>query len=256
MEKKKFDEQIKNAFMMDTNNLELNDNLFNKIKMDIYNEENKTNIRGDIKMKKKLITGVLCLSIVSATVIGASYAWNAESHTITQNITTLPNVEDIESDYGFTPKVVDKFSNGFNFSSYRITSENISKDDDQINFNGLNLEYEKDNDMLHLSIEPIPAQFVNNSDAELIETINDINIYYLEQVYKVVPEGYVLTPEDEKQQRNGDLMISFGSVEETIESFQYMSWYEDGNLYSLLGFDCNISASEMVGMAEELINVK
>ncbi|ONI39896.1 hypothetical protein AN396_06805, partial [Candidatus Epulonipiscium fishelsonii] len=235
----KIDEQIKNALMQETNNLELNNNLFNKIKVDIYNAENKVSQKGNLRMKRNFITGALCLSVASATVVAASYIWSSESYSSNQLINSLPVVEEIESKYGFSPKFVDEFSNGFKFSGYAITNNTINKDTKQISFEGLSLNYEKGNDTIYLSIEPLSKEFINYGDnVEIIKTIDDINLYYVENLFKVVPPGYVLTPEEEKQQLAGELTISFGDSDGTVETYQYMSWTEDGNLYSLSGFEC------------------
>ncbi|ONI41432.1 hypothetical protein AN639_10900 [Candidatus Epulonipiscium fishelsonii] len=116
------------------------------------------------------------------------------------------------------------------------------------------MNYIKGDDTLYLSIDPFSSKFESPDNSKLLETIDDTNVYYSETLFKVVPEGYVLTPEEEKQQLAGKLTISFGDSDGTVETYQHMSWTEDGNLYSLSGFNCDLSASEMLSMAEDIIN--
>ncbi|MDD3142290.1 MAG: signal peptide protein, partial [Lachnospiraceae bacterium] len=71
--------------------------------------------------------------------------------------------------------------------------------------------------------------------------------------YKIVPPDYELTEEDKQNQLREDYFISYGSSEVYTQEASNVVWVQDGVTYDLLGFDVDVSADEMMQMAQEII---
>ena len=51
------------------------------------------------------------------------------------------------------------------------------------------------------------------------------------------------------------LQIRYGADEITEDNTQYVSWYEDGILYSIINFNYDdLSKNDMISMAKEIID--
>ena len=51
------------------------------------------------------------------------------------------------------------------------------------------------------------------------------------------------------------MQIGYGTDKITEDNTQYVSWYEDGMLYSLMNFNYDdLSKDDMINMAKEIIN--
>lgn len=70
---------------------------------------------------------------------------------------------------------------------------------------------------------------------------------------KFVPPDYELTEEDEKNMENPNFNLAYGTEEVEMDTGYSVLWVENDILYELYGTDLSISGSDMLHMAEELI---
>lgn len=97
---------------------------------------------------------------------------------------------------------------------------------------------------------------VYGPDEKVQETYKGYPLYYYEKTYKFVPEGYELTEEDQRAYDAGEMEISFGSSEVSVEQVQAINWNEGDMKYSLLGNDLNLPVEELLDMAKAIIDAK
>lgn len=83
--------------------------------------------------------------------------------------------------------------------------------------------------------------------------MNGVTLAFRDTAYLFVPPDYQPTDEEKKQERAGELAISYGSDEVENRQFQSVSWTQDSVEYSLYGFDTGLDSEEMLSMAAELV---
>ena len=76
--------------------------------------------------------------------------------------------------------------------------------------------------------------------------------YYLEDQYLFLPPNEEPNAELMAAQDAGTLNISDGSDEREEKTYYSLWWNEDGQSFSLTGFDVDMSAQEMVDMAAQI----
>ena len=81
-------------------------------------------------------------------------------------------------------------------------------------------------------------------------------LFYTSLVNKVVAEDYVITDEEKALQEAGKLNIAYDGrkgpeVDTSISS--HVTWVQNGVTYSMMVMDGGLSAEEMFGMAQEIV---
>ena len=66
--------------------------------------------------------------------------------------------------------------------------------------------------------------------------------------------GYELTEEDKINQQKENYNISVGTDQVEIQRVTHVMWKKNGISYDLFGYDLDLSAEEMLDMAEEVLN--
>ena len=80
-----------------------------------------------------------------------------------------------------------------------------------------------------------------------------VSLTYRDAHYRFVPPDYEKSDEEKQQERNGELVISYGSDEVEDKMFQSVLWEQDGVTYLISGCDTGLDAQAMFGMAAEFI---
>lgn len=211
-------------------------------------------------IKKKIIGALVATMVIGTTVFAAGKVCfiNSNSSNI-PTYTTIPTVEQVKKSFKFSPKLVNKFGNGYTFSKGSIVDNKGT--DAKGNFAGetksLDFTYTKGKDKLNLYIEN--GRLGERSKKEtVIANYNGIDLYYSSYAYKFEPENYKMTEQDKKDKLSGKYVFSYGadSDKEKISQVQYLNWMQDGVNYSFLGSDSNISKDELVKMAQQVISTK
>lgn len=258
--RKEHDKQIKAVLLSQANQIESSTELFEKIKNDICNQECEEIVKNkSIAFKKSRRLAVIAASFVlvgSLTVLGMSMGktWVCHSN---HKYKSLPTQEMLLKDVGFTPKYSELLPGGFEYDSGGIGESTLSDDagNTLTQTKDITLGYKRANEKsrLSLNITQIDEEFLDNDESQLAGDLDGINLYYYNQDYKFVPANYELTQEDKKAQESGELEISYGASEITINNVQGLSWYEDGMQYMIMGSDYNFTVEEMTEMATEII---
>ena len=83
--------------------------------------------------------------------------------------------------------------------------------------------------------------------------VNGVTLTYRDAHYRFVPPDYEASDEEKQQEKNGELVISYGSDKVEDKTFQSVLWEQDGATYLISGFDTGLDAQTMIDMAAELI---
>ncbi|WP_042274642.1 hypothetical protein [[Clostridium] dakarense] len=209
-------------------------------------------------LKKKVIIALASTFVLGTTAFAAGKLFSTVGST--SNIptyTALPSVEQVNDDFGFNPKLVDKFENGYIFENgYTSNYEGLDEDGNSLGkTKALNFEYKKDKSRINLSMEKGMLGEIDEKSV-LIDKYNDIDVYYHSYANKLVPGDYEMTEQDKKDEASGKYVFSFGSEDIEISKIQYLGWKQDGINYSFLAKDSELSQDELVKMTHQIINEK
>ncbi len=215
------------------------------------------NGKGNNKMSKKKIfiiaaaaTMVLSIGAYAASGIISSWAGSSNSW---PDYKELPTAAECMKDIGYEPVLTDGFENGYVFKTGNIVNNSLMDEHDNAveKFKSISFDYVKDDDMVIYSAMKYDSEMDNTADA--IAEKNGTEFYYSKYTNKAVPADYTMTDEDKRAEENGELVFSYGANEVSISEVQGLSWYYDGIHYSFTQIDGDLSADELVAMAEELV---
>lgn len=210
---------------------------------------------------KKLIIGVAAgCFLISGGVFAAGHAVTLSTHSyLGDSYKSFSDLDKAEAELGYQVDAVETFENGYRFKSMSV--EDVQGKDESGNaiytFKSMGIHYGRGGDpSLSVYIEkPVETQ-VRKKEPQATRQVGDITVYYDTQIYKFVPPDYEPTEEDKAKQESGEIEISYGTDKVQVQTAYNVTWNKDGIFYNILGFDVNLSAEEMLDMAEEIIGTK
>lgn len=208
--------------------------------------------------KKKIIIALAATMILGTTVFAAGRAFFITSHgSNIPTYTNMPTMEQVKKDFGFNPKLVKQFDNGYVFENgCTVNNQGFDEQGNPVGKSKeLDFTYKKGKDKLNLYMENVMLDERSKKDT-VVGTYNNIDLYYHSYTNKLVPPNYKMTEQDKKDELSGKYVFSYGSDKEEISQVQYLNWMQDGVYYSFLAINSNISQDELVKMAKQVINTK
>lgn len=209
-------------------------------------------------LKKKVIIALTATFVLGTTAFASGKLFSIVGSTSKiPTYNTIPKVEQINKDFGFNPKLVDKFDNGYIFKNgYTVNNEGFDEQENSLGkTKSLHFDYTKGNDKLSLYMEDKMLGERSKEEA-VVDTYNNIDLYYHSYANKLVPEDYKMTEQDKKDEASGKYVFSFGSEDIEISEVQSLNWEQNGVYYSFLVTDSDLSQDELVKMAHQVINSK
>ena len=209
-----------------------------------------------MKSKKKIsliaIAATLALGITAFAASGIVTTWFSSSSSIPK-YKSLPSAEQVKSDIGYEPVLIDTFENGYSFKDGSVINNNLADENGNSveKFKSVSFRYEKDGDRVIFSQDKFNSEMY--TEGEVIATVSGTDIYYFSYTNKIVPPDYKMTDEDKKAEENGELVFSYGSSKVEISEVQSVNWINNGIQYQLLQIDGKLSGKELVDMAAEVI---
>lgn len=259
---KQLDEQIKEALSAKAESVDTSPDLFDKIRVEINKDNMRRSSTMKIWRKVAMIAAVVCLG--SATVLAATKIQDYTSFASNEPaVKNFPTEDTIKKTIGYNVKAVKSFKNGFYFDQMTNLTT-VGKDKDgkvagtykQLDFHYIKEKLKK-NQLLDLFVsKPVGAE--EDYDYGVMKELNynEIKLTYRQVMYKIVPDNYQLTKEDQEQQDAGKIMISYGSDEVENRNTQSLTWEDNGITYSFSAQECDFSENEMLEMAKAVINQK
>ncbi|MGL5677337.1 MAG: hypothetical protein ACRDDX_13045 [Cellulosilyticaceae bacterium] len=254
------EKEIEQTLSKKAESIKPSDELFNRIREQIYQREcseMKVNKNKPLRKSKKILVAMAsCLALGSITVVGLTNMSSRSGSTMLK-YHKLPVAETILEDAGFLPKYTETLPPDFEYVRGGVGEGSVTDEMGEIIAKTKNVSfgYQQAGDSRYLSMHAtqIDKALVNNIGAECVAIIEGNEIYYTAQLFKFVPPDYEMTDEDKAEQAAGQLVISIGAPEISIEEIQSVSWYEDGIEYYIGGNDFGFEVDEMVDMAEYVI---
>ena len=205
--------------------------------------------------KKKLVFAAVaaaCILTVGAVAAGNAGIWYSSSSSRPE-YTQLPTAEQMEADVGYSGRAVEAFANGYTFRNASVISNVLEADGQREKFKSLSIRYEKDGAQVDLSLEKFSG--AEDHEGQPAGTYNSVELYADSFINKLVPEDYVMSPEEIAQEQAGEVFFNCdgGDVVEDCQ-VRTVSWTEDGVAYSLMQIDGSLTLEELMEMAGEVID--
>lgn len=206
------------------------------------------------------VAAVLVLSIGVAAANNLGFIRNDWRNTSTltepdEVVEVLENgsVEGITSE----AKFMETYSNGFTFVKGMLGGTEARADDNPTiyKYQTVDCWYERDGATVYVDISPVLPGISDQFEGEVVEC-GDVTLYTLTKDYKIVSEDYEATQEELDAEAAGTLVFSYDSdLSQPKNVVQcYVSWMQDGMRYSVHSMDSMTELSELIAMAQELIN--
>jgi hypothetical protein len=257
-----FDKCLKEALQCKAEEIKPSGVLFDRINTEIcYREKENISVNQYFKLKKvkPLIIVSLVLILSAATCFAASQITSLVSHS-TDVFDKFPSKNQVEKAVNYIPEYTEKFSNGFYFETASIdNTQALDSEKKKVDeCKGISFHYTRENaqkgQLLNLNSSPVIAgtQGELEPNQEVIKN-GKLDLIYSKVTFKVVPEGYVPTKEENQKMDQGVLWVSYGSDKEEVSEIQYVTWTRDGINYNLMEQSYGLAKDELINMAKEVI---
>ena len=167
----------------------------------------------------------------------------------------IPATETLNKNVGFSPKIVEQFSNGYTFKGGHngknkyVDEENGTEE----KYKSFMADYEKDGSKVMLSADTYADSHKDQGNSE-VSDYNGIAIAYISYVNKVVPADYQQTEQDMKDEESGKYVFSYGAEKVEISQVQGVEWEQDGIYYNITAIDSPLDKQGLIDMAKEVID--
>ncbi len=167
--------------------------------------------------------------------------------------TALPSEQTCIEDAGFTPILLETFSNGYTFDNGNVI-QNTGQDEQGKpveSFRSFLFRYTKADGEVLFSQKKLDSTLT--LDGNIITTVNGIPLFYTTYTARFVPDGYEKSQAELQAEQRGELVFSYGTDAVQTEEVQGLSWSNGTQYFGLTQIDGSLSAEELVQMATELI---
>ena len=232
------------------------ENFHNKLCMTLESFEKENVKMKKVSFKKSIIiaAAVLAVGTVAFASKGAvNYVMGSTSSK--PDYTNIPATETLNKNVGFSPKIVEQFSNGYTFKGGHngknkyVDEENGTEE----KYKSFMADYEKDGDKVMLSADTYADSHKDRGNSE-VSDYNGIAIAYISYVNKVVPADYQQTEQDMKDEESGKYVFSYGAEKVEISQVQGVEWEQDGIYYNITAIDSPLDKQGLINMAKEVID--
>lgn len=216
---------------------------------------------------KPVVIATLVLILTAATSFAASQISSLQTMS-TDSFGEFPTPRQVEKAVNYAPDYVESFSNGFYFKEASIhNTQALDGDSNKVmEYKGITFHYTDEKDAqqgtpyaghksvsltANLEVPGLPEGEIANSEESLY---GEIKLVYSKITDKLVPEGYVITEEEQQKIDRGEMWISTGGGDEIeVSDVQFVTWTKDGIAYNLMDMGCCVEKSELLEMAREII---
>lgn len=215
-----------------------------------------------IKMKKLQVKKSILIAAAAALLIGTvSFASTGVVRTITGSSSSKPDYNSVPAEeqlvkkMGVSPKILEKFSNGYEFADGNDSRNAVKEEGNKkiADFNSIMCRYKNNEDEILLSADAEPEAHDEEMNP-VTQTYCGVDIRYNSYTGKYVPEDYELTEQDKIDEANGDVVFSYGTDEVMIMQIQGVSWEQDGIYYGITAMDSPLGEQDLIDMSKEIID--
>lgn len=211
-----------------------------------------------ISFKKKLVVAVAATFVLGTTAFAAGKLSSIVSHS--SNIPTyrsMPSIEVINKDFGFSPNLVEKFENGYEFKSgHTSNQEGYDESGNSLGESkSLMILYKNGKSDISMHVEDMTLVGEDTSSVSA-GNYKGSELKYTGYTNKIVPPDYEMTEQDKQDEASGKYVFSVGSREIETSEMQHIAFELDGLYYSILAVDSELTQDDLVKMAKEIIDAK
>ena len=250
------DEQIKYALYADAYSYDPPADLKQRIDAQIARQKKEVLSMKKMSVKKvAIVAAAMCALTATVCMAGGKIAGYVGGTRAGSQTGDFSDIGKLEEKLDVTGKAPEDFDNGYAFSDAHIADfDALDENDVKVKEESeLNATYEKNGKRLNYSVKK-GATVLSDAELERAEMIEQegVTYYYLVDQYLFLPSNEEPTAEEAAAQDAGTLFISYGSDEREEQTSYSLHWNADGQSYSLMGFDLDMSAQEMVEMAAQI----
>lgn len=221
-------------------------------------------MRRKLDIRKIGIAVAACLMLFSVTAMAAGkvasiVSWNRVD-TRTDNFEDLARVEEKA---GMDITAVKSFSNGYTFDHMEVEEMKTQDEDgnDLNQYKGISIEYSKgDMPEIFVSMDPSEVYGTDGDDegrATAVKEVDGVTLHFNYDEYLGLPVEEKATDDElMREETDEHFFISSGSDVRETYYVSSVDFELDGITYILMGFDLDMTADEIFGMAEEIIAAK
>lgn len=192
-----------------------------------------------------LLAAIVCL--LGASCYAAVQLTAVEQHTV-REFADYAQLDAARAETGIDAKCVEAFEGGFAFESASVDSSQAKDGDGQ---------------PMGRAHPSLSISYRNGQGQRVMLSVEASNPYieageatpegYSSAAFKFVPVDYERSPEDLEKEATGELFVSYGAEVVELRQAEFYCWRDEGLLYSLTAFDCNLGADAMARMAQEVV---
>lgn len=215
-----------------------------------------------MKNRKKISRILIAAAVICLLTVTAFAAEQLRIHSfISQNQEYFDSFGELKQaldSVGLAVDIPEEYETGFRFQRVR-TGEVAGEDDDGNSvgtFWDLLVQYENDQgQQVNLDVNPL-VDWANAEDSRtpiLSKTVRGVTLNYYVDHYKFVPEGYVLSEEEEQWKQQPGNYISYGTDEVRQQDFASLSWTTEEEIFCFMEMGTSIDPEILFAMAEEIL---
>ena len=251
------EEKLKNMFENRADKLPEDPGREARIRRNVYRQIEREGYSMKKGIMRKTVVALAAICVLgSMTAFAVGKITGITSHSSRYDeVHTYEQALELKKKHGPAVHFPEEFSNGYTFSAavpeyYETTDDNGNKVGTGSN---LSVTYAKDgNENVTFSAE---TDLGESDDPTEEKTLDDgTTLRFYKTINKFVPVNYELTEEDKQAQEAGHFNLAYGSDKIEIQISYMVEWDMDGQGYYLFKFGEELSADEMFGMAEEIID--
>ena len=227
-------------------------------------QDNMSRHTGRFSWKKGVVIAAAATMVLGTTVFAAGKIVSITGSSSSEpTFTEFPTAEQINQEIGISPKLVETFQNGFAFEGAVVVDGALEDEEGNAaaKFQSLSFDYRKDESHVNLDVKDGSVKDMIEADGvQEMGSVQDldyqgITLEYNQYTNKLVPADYEMTKEDEAAAEAGDIVFSYGAADVSVSEVKTVAWEKDGVSYSLQSDDENVTRSDLVSMAQELIDL-
>lgn len=251
-----FEERIRQALSAEADRVRPSGQELTRLKASVHQRIEEESGMRRFNIKKTVAAAAAICVIGSITAAAAGRLMVTISHSDWRDaVYEYGQMEEMGREMGLEAGLPETFSNGYAFANaLPVEMEAEDEGGNPVDAGkSLSVSYEKEGEPeLTVNVEKDALAGDYGDGAQAVE-IGGVTAYYSVNNCLFVPADYELTEAEEKEARENGLVVSYGTDEVIRQTWQSISWVQDGQSYSMGIFDGGMTKEDMVQMAGEVI---
>ena len=251
---KSLDNNIQKTLNIKSENIKASQNLLTSIKSQLEEKENRNMKKFSFTPRTIIVASLLTVAVATGVIASGGVAAIVGHSDTRDAINHFPEAEEIQEVVNYTPKYVENLG-GYEFDNAQPSeSADVDEEGNKISsYKDISFFYKTDKGIL--ALDTTPAIREGDKNGEAID-YKGLTLYYSSYIYKSVPPEYEKTQEDKNLENAGKLMIGYGSDKVEEQKTQNIIWVEDNITYNLMDMGVEIDKSDLISMAQQVIDAK